>query len=52
MYFVVVGRQVNDDDEEQRMDDLVVELQMEVLVNDDEAKNVCKIHKNKFFNIK
>jgi hypothetical protein len=40
MYCVVVGRQLNDDDEEQRMDDLLGVLQMEVLVNDDEAKNV------------
>jgi hypothetical protein len=38
--FVVVEQQVNDDDEEQLMDDLVEELQMEVLVNVDEAKNV------------
>jgi len=38
--FVVVERQVYDDDEELLMDDLVEELQMEVLVNDDEAKNV------------
>jgi hypothetical protein len=38
--FVVVERQVYDDDEELPMDDLVEELQMEVLVNDDEAMNV------------
>jgi hypothetical protein len=37
---VVVDRQLNDDDEEQPMDDWVEELQMEVWVNDDEAKNV------------
>jgi hypothetical protein len=38
--FVVVEQQVNDDDEELPMYDLVEEHQMEVLVNDDEAKNV------------
>jgi hypothetical protein len=40
MFVVVVEQQVNDDDEGLLMDDLVEELQMEVLVNDVEAKNV------------
>jgi hypothetical protein len=37
---VVVERRVNDDGEERPKDDLVEERQMEVWVNDDEAKNV------------
>ncbi len=38
--YFVVEHHVNDDDEGQQKVDLLVELQMEVLVNDDEAKNV------------
>jgi hypothetical protein len=37
---LVVVQLVIDDDEVLLMDDLVEELQMEVSVNDDEAKNV------------
>jgi hypothetical protein len=49
MHFVVVEQHVIDDDEVQLMVDLVVELQLAVSVNDDGAKNVYKIHNNKFF---